>query len=322
LKGVLGIDGGGTKTRAVITDLSGNVLGQGVSGPSNYDDIGVQQVKENLLDVIKKASRGLPKAIDIKVAYLGLAGITSVKDQETIRSILRDVNRLKDSRVTVTHDCYTALAGANGSKPGIIVIAGTGSSCFGRNSKGETLLAGGWGFLIGDIGSSFYLGKEAILAIVNAYDGICPQTLLTEPILKLLNISNISELMHRIYHPRLDRAGIASLATIVTETANEDPVSKSIIENSCDGLVRIIASVAQRLELNDKFDLSLIGGLANSGTLYTQMLTEKIKEKVPNAILIQPILPPVAGAVLLGLEKIGVSLNPKLIENLKQVKLP
>lgn len=323
MKGVLGIDGGGTKTRAVITDLSANVIGVGISGPSNYDDIGVQQTKNNLLDVIKKASYGLPKGFNIEVAYLGLAGITCPKDQKIIHSLLQEIDNLKGTRIIVTHDCSTALAGANGGRPGILAIAGTGSSCYGRNFKGKTFLGGGWGFLFGDVGSSFYLGKEAILAIVNAYDGIGPNTLLTEPILNNLKISDMSELMHRIYHPRLDRVGIASLAPIVTKTANDDPVSKSIIENSCEGLARIIASVAHKLELSQEleFDLSLSGGLVNSGTIYTEILKEKISKKLPNAILIDPIMSPVAGAILLGLQELGIDLNSKIIDSLKQVQL-
>jgi N-acetylglucosamine kinase-like BadF-type ATPase len=158
MKYMLGVDGGGTRTRAVVIDEFANVQGLGYSGSSNYDDVGAQQAQWHLHAAIRQACAPISGPGRLSAAYLGIAGVVVNRDRLLVREMLQGLGLADDASVTIDHDCGTALAGAIGEGPGVVVIAGTGSSCYGRNESGETWLCGGWGYLLDDLGSSYFLG--------------------------------------------------------------------------------------------------------------------------------------------------------------------
>jgi N-acetylglucosamine kinase-like BadF-type ATPase len=201
------------------------------------------------------------------------------------------------------------LAGATGGEPGIVLISGTGSACFGRNVNGEESLSGGWGYLFADVGSSFYLGQQAIVAMLNAYDGRGEATSLSAPILDALKINDVMEIMHRIYHPRLDVNGIAALAPIVTEQAEKDNVARSIILNGCKGLVKVVDSVVNKLQLQGEFPIVPVGGLSASDSIFSKKLVESLEVAFPTAKILKPLASPLAGAGVLALRECGVKVS-------------
>src|SRR6185436_18935145 len=117
---VLGIDGGGTKTRAVIAEAEGHVLGSGVGGPSNYDDVGMERAKAGIAEAVRMARQqsGLPEA-RLASVFLGMAGVVSEQDRSVIHAIARELNLADDQNVDVDHDCRIALAGGLSGRPGI-----------------------------------------------------------------------------------------------------------------------------------------------------------------------------------------------------------
>jgi len=142
---VLGIDGGGTKTAAVIVDEGGRLHGVGLAGPSNYDDVGVEAARAEIERAVAAARRMAGRATRrFDAAFLGIAGVVSPKDHAIVRAMAGVLDLAPPERVGADHDCRIALAGGLTGRPGIVQIAGTGSSTFGMNAADVGWRAGGW----------------------------------------------------------------------------------------------------------------------------------------------------------------------------------
>lgn len=308
---VIGIDGGGTRTRAVVVNEKGTVIGLGLSGPSDFDAVGFETAKTNLHSAIMEAVKN--SLAEITSIHLGIAGVVSEKDNQIVSSMLEGLEFSPTVTITISHDCRTALAGAIGKKQGLVLISGTGSAVFGRNAKGDEVLSGGWGYLFADVGSGYYLGHQALTAVLNAYDGRQEPTALTQPVLEALQINDIMEVMHRIYHPRIDTSAIAALAPIVTKLAETDNTAMKIIQNGCKGLADVVGSAVKKLQFEGDYHIVAAGGLATSQSIFSEILFQELRESFPTAILSKPMASPLTGAVIIALENLGVEVNDELI---------
>jgi glucosamine kinase len=209
---VIGIDGGGTNTRAALAAETGEVLGIGLAGPSNYDDVGVAIARRNIGAAVRQAwQQAGRKRRPADAAFLGMAGVVSDDDRATIRQIAEQLRLAPPDRIGVDHDIRIALAGGLAGQPGIALIVGTGSSCYGRTADGRSWRAGGWGHLLDDFASGYYLGLQAMVAAVRAADGRSPQTRLLPLVMESLGLRDINELMRRLYYEGMSRAAIAAL---------------------------------------------------------------------------------------------------------------
>jgi glucosamine kinase len=316
---VLGVDGGGTKTLATICDSSGQVLGVGRGGASNIDDVGLEQATVNIQQAVTAAQQQAnlePRPFD--AAFLGLAGIVSTHDRELVRSLAARLELTAPEYLGVDHDCRIALAGGLSGRAGIVLIAGTGSSCYGVNAAGGSWRAGGWGSLISDEGSAYFLGRESLVASVRSLDGRGPDTKLAAIMLEQLGVQQPDNLLHRIYVTGLSRLEIAALAPLVLEVANNrDAVALEILERGCALLAECVKAVAKRLQLeHDACEVVAVGGLYNASELLQQKLRQQILGFLPGAHITQPELSPVLGACLLALEMIN-ALTPATLGNLK-----
>ena len=170
IKYVIGVDGGGTKTEAVLVDTMGNVLSRVRGGSSNFQALGPDKLKEVLSSLLHEILRKATVPVsNVSKIYLGLAGAGRESDQQEIRQIFSDTEF--KGLIEVNSDAIIALAGAFSNQPGIILIAGTGAICFGKNSQGDIIRSGGWGYLLGDEGGGYYIGKRAIIASLKDFDG-------------------------------------------------------------------------------------------------------------------------------------------------------
>lgn len=317
----LGVDGGGTRTRCIVVDERARVVGVGVSGPSKFDDVGMDTARANLHQAILQACQAAGGTAGMGAAFLGIGGVVSDRDRRTVRNLLAGVGLPAGVPVGIDHDIRIALAGATAGEPGIVLIVGTGSSCYGRNAAGEEWRSGGWGYLLDDLGSAFYLGRRALVAVVRAHDGRDPATALTGPVLRALGLRDINEVMHRVYHPRLDVTEISALAPIVVDLAASDPAARTIIDTGCAELGRMVAAVALRLGLPAPVPVVPVGGLATSGPAFSERLAEAIDRAVPGARVREPLAPPVAGAALLALEQLGITLDLAGLSQLQNLSL-
>jgi N-acetylglucosamine kinase-like BadF-type ATPase len=164
-----GIDGGGTKTRAVIANRQGEILGLGVAGPSSLAAASHAMRCENIGSAIQSAlaPKGL-EADSLASLFLGVASVATKADCNTVREAVDELGWCWVEHVNVDHDIRIALEGGLAGREGIALIAGTGSSCYGRRHDGQAWQAGGWEHLLDDAGSGYDLAIQGLRAVVRA----------------------------------------------------------------------------------------------------------------------------------------------------------
>jgi len=252
MKYFLGIDGGGSETRAVVVDDTLQVIGRGSSGASNHYVTGAALAAEHcrlaadaaLLDATRLEPRLKRDAV---VAWgFGLAGVRRPGDVALMHPQLE---ALVSGRPWILDtDVAAAHSGAFGGRTGIVLSAGTGSICFGRDDAGERFYSDGWGPLLGDEGSGYWLGMEALRAVCRAADGRGPRTRLTANVFDALNIADVDQLVPLIYSPDFPREQMSRLAQLVFNGAeNGDQVAIEIRERAVMHLGSAAAAVTRAM---------------------------------------------------------------------------
>ncbi|QGA55186.1 ATPase [Sulfolobus sp. E5-1-F] len=250
---LVGVDGGGSKTSAIAYTCSGSFLGKGLAGPANFHNIGVEEAVKNVNKAILLATKGMKP----DVAYIGLAGIDSKYDYNVMSEALRSIAK----NVYIDHDGFVALYAETRGKPGVIVIAGTGSVIVGYDGS-RRVRFGGLGWLIADEGSAYWIGREALRAFGKMLDGRMNKTVIAEKIMRSLNINDIDDLIKWAYHEGHKVKDIASLAKIVDEAANEgDEIALNILKSAAYELASYSVQLAVKIGV-DKIYLK--GGMFNS----------------------------------------------------------
>ena len=273
---VLGIDAGGTKTVCLLADGRGSIVAQGRGPGANLHVAGELAVEKVLHEVMEQAlanHRVMPAAI-----CLGIAGVDREEEAATVRAIMRRICR--NARVIVVNDALIALAAGARDGPGIVIISGTGSIVYGRNARGEAARAGGWGHMVGDEGSGYWIGREAVAAVMRGADGRGPATRLTDEILAHFNVADVSRLPRIVYDREQPRTSVAALGPIIQRVASQgDPVATRILERAAEELVLASQSVASQLEMRgDRFTFHLVGGVFS----VIPSLVPELRRRLPN----------------------------------------
>ena len=305
---VLGLDGGGTQTRAALADLSGQIVGSGIAGASNLAAV---SPADALAAALAAADGALQKAgksrAEVVSLCAGVAGVSYTDRRAQFLNGLQDA--FPNALVSVEPDYAAALAGATGGGPGVIVIAGTGSAAYGRNAAGEAHRTGAYGYLIDDSGSGYGVGRAALAAVLQAADGTGPPTTLTEWISAALGLASLSEIVPGIYGGSLSRVAVAGLSRVVGTAASEDgdPVARALLMRAGGALAHLAHGVTQRLFANDgaEFPVVPIGGLWNAGDTLTEVFLRSLRRFAPSAVMTPPLRPPVEGAVWFAGRKLG-----------------
>lgn len=254
---VIGIDAGGTKTDAILADGDGTVIARARGGGANLAAHGELNVEKTLHDVIDEVLGEGELRPD--VICLGIAGVDRAEDNAIIQGIMRRIGAR--ARVLVTNDALIALVAGAGVGPGVVVIAGTGSIAYGRNSQGEAARAGGWGYILADEGSGFWLGRQALRAVVRGADGRGPQTALTPLVLEFFGVARTEQLVREVYLHYLKPSDIARCARLVEQArAAGDAVAEQITSTAADELAAAVHSVVRQLELTGDFPVVMAGG--------------------------------------------------------------
>lgn len=296
---VLGIDAGGTKTVCLLADEHGTVVSEARGGGANLHAAGELAVEKVLHELMERAIGDLdivPAAV-----CLGIAGVDREDEMRTVRAIMRRIGH--KSRVLVVNDALIALVAGARDAPGIVINAGTGSIVYGRNAAGEAARAGGWGHMIGDEGSGYWIGREALAAVMRAGDGRGPMTQLTAHVLAHFNVSDVSHLPRIVYDREPPRMAVAAIGPIVQEVASQgDAVAARILERAAEELVLAADSVASRLEMRgDAFAFYLAGGVFSVVPSLVTEMTRRLVEVAPRSRVEMLNAEPACGAVWLAL---------------------
>ena len=310
---ILGVDGGGSKTTTQIADTSGKKIAQAVSGSSSYKSVGMKKAIENLNTAVFNAMKNLnvSKNINFTSSCFGFAGNNNStgKDPEVYREMVFNEklsNYLNSERTIICNDTRIGLEAGSKNKNKMILIAGTGSNCFGINEDGKQAGATGWDYILADEGSGYQVGLKALRMIIRAHDGRGKKTLLSKTILKEIKLKNILELTEWAYEILFSKAKIGELAKTVCITAGMgDEVSIDILTQEVEEAVTSVITVAHKLGFENKnFDLILVGGLFKCKKYFRNILINRLKENLSKINFVPLTRNPVEGAIKIAIERL------------------
>jgi N-acetylglucosamine kinase-like BadF-type ATPase len=297
---VRGIAAGGSKTRALLADETGRVVGGARGGGANLRTHGELGVEKVLHGVIEKAeAEGGARA---EALALGIAGADRPDDHVVLGNMIRRIGFR--SRVVVTNDARVAFVAGSPARIGLALVCGTGSIAWGQNRAGEVARAGGWGWHLGDEGSGFWIGVRAIREVLRGVDGRAPRTLLERPLFEHFGVGEPGQILHAVYDGEFPRHHVARFAVRVAEVALAgDAVAAGILDAASRELALAAESVVQRLGLGaEPYDVILSGGTFAAVPALTQNVS-RILSKPPARVLLLAE-EPATGAVKLALEEL------------------
>jgi N-acetylglucosamine kinase-like BadF-type ATPase len=183
----------------------------------------------------------------------------------------------------------------------VVIVAGTGSIAYGRNAADRAARAGGWGYVLGDEGGGFWIGRAALNAVVRQFDGRGPQTLLTEMVLSDMRLGSPTDLVHAVYAGGLHRYAIAGIVPVVQHAADAgDAVAADLISRAAAELSAAAASVVTRLEMRgERFPTLLAGGVFRGVPSLVPQMASRLAEVAPRSDVRRLDVEPAAGAVVL-----------------------
>ncbi len=304
----IGIDAGGTTTRAVLLDSAARVMGGGSAGPGNYHNVGLAQAVRNMRGAVRSAFREAgktPRAA--QRVFAGCAGVKSRADIAKVTAALESAGLAAAGDVEVCNDLHNALAGGLSGRPGIALIAGTGSNCLGRDASGAAWMCGGWGWLLDAPGSAFGLTLAAMNRVVREADGREPRGALLPSLLAFLGLAEPDEILARLYCEKWTPDDLAAFAPAIVRCAvNGDRAAKRILREGAAALAELVAATAKHLRFPKGPDVVILGGCARSGPPYQTMVEDAIRKACPTACVVEPAGSPLRGAALNALRLGGV----------------
>jgi N-acetylglucosamine kinase len=299
----IGVDGGASKTAALVIDDQGRALGRGLAGASNHLRFGIDEATRNIERAVNKALVEAGIAIrNVEYAYCGIAGSDHPAHRQRVIDSLKIF--FPRGNFIVDNDARIALTGAVGFSAGIVVIAGTGSVAFGRNHAGEEFRAGGWGPTLGDEGSGFWIAREGLSAIVRAHDGRGFATKMTDLLCDDYDMCSPAELPRFVYATTTHADDIARYGKLVIEAAKiADPIALDILGRAGTELAECVLAVARRLHITDaEFPVAHVGGAFHAGDLLLAPMRLRLQRDAPGATLIAPEHDPVEGAAMMAMK--------------------
>ncbi len=289
---VIGIDGGGSQVRVAVVAPDLTVIGSAQGGSANPNSAGRKAAAQAIQSTLRAAlaDAGLASN-DISAVGVGIAGTITLRDwvAETIAPVL------PNPALRIASDFEIALIGAHDERRGVLILAGTGSVAYGINAAGKSAQVGGWGYLLGDEGSGYWIGMKALQAVVRAADGREPPTRLTDALLSELNLAEPRDLIQWAYTPGRTRE-IARLAPLVLASAQDDPAARRILGESVEELALAARTVTRRLNMVEPL-IAFAGGLLS----VSNPLSDGLCAALGLAAIPTPKHPPVIGAALLAL---------------------
>jgi len=266
-------------------------------------------VRGSLLTAVTEAMTGATDAGEVVMSCLALTGSASIADQ-VIRELVST-----GRYVILESDICAALASGTAGAGGIGLIAGTGTVALAQGRRGEQVILGGWGWLLGDEGGGFWIALEALKAAVRDVDRTGPSTVLTSTLREILGQSDMRGVYNLVTGQRFDRTAIAALAPSVVAMAEAgDHVAGYILDRAAGHLSDlVVATVAAApfLETDEHVVVACGGVLQADGWVVTQMASQ-LAERAPEFRLVVPAVPPVIGAYYLALKELGVPIDDEL----------
>jgi N-acetylglucosamine kinase-like BadF-type ATPase len=295
---VAGIDGGQSSTTAIIMNDHGDVLGRGVAGPCDHVDepVDSRRCADACETAVTRAldAAGLPKTAALATVVVGLSGYDG--------SFHGVAPRFGGAAVRFLHDAPVALAGAVDRRPAVVVIAGTGSVAYAEDGTGRNVRVGGYGYLFGDVGSSFWLARAALSTAMDDADRGTP-TRLGDAALAYFDRTDLRALARAFYVREIGRPEVAAFARVVFDAARlGDTQANALVDEAAKALASLAVTAIERLETTiASIAVALTGGAFANADLYRRT-GESIAARTERARIVKPLHEPAIGAARLALE--------------------
>lgn len=313
---ILAIDGGQSSTACLLGRSDGTLLSCGIGGPSAVPsgEASDALMQAALTTSVNQALGAVsPRPGGVAAAYLGLTG--------GMDSALRFLPELiQADRTLAESDAVAALASGMFGGPGAAVIAGTGCVAFAQNGRGERFIRGGWGYLLGDEGSGFWIGLEAIRIAIRSQDGYRPRAPLVDQVMKELQVDDMRAVQVRIYNDELSRPEIARLAPLIMRAAEAgDELAGMIIDEAAFELFSLAKAICTAAQLSEPRERAIVpaGGVLKPTTPVFARFTRLVHERLPDFQVVSPRFPAVVGAFILGLKLAGIPITPFVVDRIE-----
>jgi N-acetylglucosamine kinase-like BadF-type ATPase len=316
----IGVDGGQSGTRAVLATETGLVLAIG-NGPACDHITGEQGYARNadaiqgaIGDAVANAGHDANNVVSIGM------GLTSAPREINARPVFERIVRevVHPLHLWIDHDAATNLAGASAGSPGVVVIAGSGSIAYGLNAEGMEGRAGGLGYLMGDEGSAWWIGINALQAAAAAADGRGPDTVLLPFVLEHFGVPTIRHLHGVLYAPSFERTMVSGLTVQIVQLAGTDAVARGIITAAGEKLAAMaVAAIRQIHTSGEPVNVYPTGGVFRAGDLVTRPFEAWLRTHWSTATVRQPEFEPMYGALIRAYQAAGIEVSAALLGNLR-----
>lgn len=287
----LGVDGGASKTSAILIDDTNKIVGQGTSGGTNLHNISKETVEKNLISSINIALGDL-SLNQATSACFGFAGIENeITRNEIVNIVKQKFGNSIQKNIILVKDEFIGLRAGTLSDNAIILISGTGSNCFGINNTDNEAAAGNQGYLVGDLGSGFSLGQALIMESVKEYDQRSETTALTRAILEQYQQTDLGQFIETVYQSKDPIKYIAQATKILhNHHIYTLPKVELIINQTIIEILLALSTVVTKLGFSNdsQFDVVLVGGVFNLEKVITLPLINQIRRHYPQANINRP----------------------------------
>ncbi len=317
---LLSIDGGQTATKAMVGSIDGTILGFGAGNPTVHylSEGGVDRNRIALQGAIREALADANAEPGGVIAVgMGSTGVDPVGEEvPVIHQIVREVVPVE--RIQVTTDTYTNLMGASGGQPGIVVIAGGGAIGFGIDANGTTAISNGFGYWLGDEGSAFWIGMQAIDLACRASDKRDGPNALEQIVLDHFGLVEMRKLPRIVYRAGFERQHISFLAPKVANAAQGgDDAARSIFARAARELALTAAGILRQLHNEGAIaDVYPTGGVFSERELVRLPFEVELAALWPNAVVREPRFPPAVGGLIVAARLAGINVDERWLERL------
>lgn len=312
----LGIDGGATHTLGVVVTPEGRVLAAARAGSLNFLGADLRTARRTLRDLLRALRVQLPPATPWARSVIGCAALFTDATPAEKRALCDGLLPLATTRVV--SDCQTAHFGATLGRPGVVVIAGTGSIVLARGETGALAHAGGWGHLLGDEGSAWWIATESLRAAIAAQENRGPPTCLSRLACRFFQCSSLTAVAPLVHDGRSKDKVAALAAFLARHTPPSDRVFRAILHRAGRELAAQACAAARtaRLQLRP-LPVFLTGSVLQKNRRVRASCLAALRART-TVRLCTPALPPVLGAAALGLTDAGIALTRRVAATLRR----
>lgn len=292
-----GVDGGGTKTTAAVSDEKGNIVYKAVGKTINFYSVGMKKATENLSEIMGDIYNQLGNIV-FENAFIGCSALDNRADYELTKNLCKSVNA---KNITMDSDAYVALFSGDETLARCVLICGTGSMVIGFDGE-KTIVKGGWGHIIGDGGSAYSIAVNGLSEAVNLFDENKLDMPLVKSAQRFFNTDDLRKIIDIIYNENTTKDIIAGFAKNVSAEAEKgDETAFKIIKAECNKLLRTVYSLIN--EMKSCEILYLYGGVFQNNAFVKEYFVKAFNDKYPSIKAEMLTLPPDEGALKLAREQ-------------------